>query len=151
MRNRLLFIFTLFIFQFSYSQDFKHPSTLGIHFFLNDFENKNFLRNFSKMDAGISISYLKGISPHFDYNINISGSFPDSVSNHIIVTGKKSLLLQSDFSIRARLLNKQSWIQPFVAGGVGVSHYKENFVAYFLVGPGIEFNYKDIYFTTTAQ
>lgn len=103
------------------------------------------------MDAGLSFSYLKGVNRHLDWLINLSGSFPDSISKNIAVTNKKSLFLQSDFSIRARLLGKQKWFNPFLQSGLGFSNYRSNFGTYFLIGPGIELNYKDVFLITSLQ
>lgn len=142
---------TFFLLSSSQQRVYKHPSTLGIHFILNDFGQNNKYGEISNMDAGLSFGYLKGISRHLDWTINFTGSFPDSVSKNISVTNKKSLLLQSDFAIRARLLGKQNWFNPFLQTGVGVSIYTSKFGAYFLIGPGVEFNYKDVFLITSFQ
>jgi len=102
------------------------------------------------MDAGLSLTYLKGISSHLDYSVSLSGSFPDSISKGS-ATSKKSLFLQSDLSVRVRLSEEQKRIDPFFQTGLGVAVYNSNVPIYFLLGPGVEINYKDVYFTTCIQ
>ena len=69
---------------FSQSASGKQPSTVGIHFTLDDFSNHPSLGNLTKMDAGLSVSYLKGISNHLDWQFGVTGSFPDSLSKATI-------------------------------------------------------------------
>ncbi|MBO9684678.1 MAG: OmpA family protein [Flavisolibacter sp.] len=149
---RLLLIAFLLIFTArAFTQTkYKHPTTLGINFILNDFKNKSFFDEVSTMDAGLSINYLKGFTRHFDYTISFSCSFPNEVSKHL-TANDKSLLLQGDFSFRARLFGKQKWINPFLQFGTGAGSYRSNFLSYFLSGPGFEFNYKDVYFNAILQ
>jgi outer membrane protein OmpA-like peptidoglycan-associated protein len=151
MPRLLLIAFLLAFTAKSFTQTkYKHPSILGINFILNDFKNKSFFGEASTMDAGLSINYLKGFSRHFDYIISLSGSFPNEVSKHLTAKDK-SLLLQGDFSFRTRLLGKQKWINPFLQFGTGAGTYRSNALTYFLIGPGIEVNYKDVYFNTNLQ
>jgi OmpA-OmpF porin, OOP family len=151
MPKFLLPIFLLFYSTILFAQNkYRHPSTLGVNFILNDFTSKSAFGNTSTMDAGLSLNYLKGMGSHIDYVVSLSGCFPDSVSKHFTATDK-SLLLQGDFSFRARLLGKQHWVNPFFQSGFGIGTYRSNFLSYFLIGLGLEFNYKDVYLTTSFQ
>ena len=128
----------------------KHPTTLGIHFTLNDFSNSGLLGNKSKVDAGLSVSYLEGISNHLDWQLGVTGSFPDSLS-YTTINSEKRLLLQSDLALRFRLFKQSQSLQPFFISGGGLSYRNPNFGTYILLGPGIEFNYRDVYFLLNAQ
>jgi OOP family OmpA-OmpF porin len=126
-----------------------HPSTLGVHFVLSDFKNK-IVETPSKLDAGLSLSYVKGLTSRLDYQVTIAGSFPDSISKEP-VSSEKSLLLQTAISLRARLFDKKKSIQPYIVSGPGFSFHKSDLVSYWLLGAGIELNYKDIFITTSFQ
>jgi OmpA-OmpF porin, OOP family len=130
---------------------YKHPSISGVHFVQNDFKNPSVAGKFKNMDAGLSISYLKGISPRFDWQVSFTGSFPDSTFKSQAVNGKKSLLLQTDLSWRTRLFAKATALQPYFFSGIGASHHKSNYGAYILAGPGMEVSYKDIFILLNAQ
>jgi len=39
---------------------YPHAATLGVYVILNDFDHKGPVGNFSAMDAGLSLSYLRG-------------------------------------------------------------------------------------------
>src|SRR5436190_7524981 len=124
-----IFLFTLFFISAipGRAQSYQHPSTIGINYILNDFKNKSFAGNFSKMDAGLSLGYLKGINNWLDYTVHFAGSFPDSTSGHGTIDNKKHLLLQSDFAIIARpfmagSFKKPMALQPFATGGIGISY-----------------------------
>lgn len=151
MKPISLFYFLIsFIQSFSQSTNYVRQSSIGVHFILNDFKNKSVFGKASAADAGLSLNYLKGFGSHFDYSINLTTSFPDSISKKLS-SNEKSLLLQSDFSFRARLLGRQHWINPFIQSGFGLGFYHSQPVSYFLFGSGVEFNYKDVYFTTSVQ
>jgi OmpA-OmpF porin, OOP family len=153
MSRTLLCFFTLFVATklFSQSKDeYHHVSTLGVNFILNDFENGSAFNQLSKADPGLSISFLKGIDRHLDYLVSLSGSFPDSISRHA-GTNEKSLLLQGEISIHARLLAKENWFNPYLQAGAGMGTYQGGLHSYFLLGPGIELAYKDVYLTMSFQ
>ena len=79
MSKFLLSIITLLIFSASFSQDnnYKKRSAIGVSLFLNDFKTAADLRNnglssvirannlfvLNRMNPGIAVNYLKGISP----------------------------------------------------------------------------------------
>jgi OmpA-OmpF porin, OOP family len=135
---------------FSYSQaTYRHPSVLGVHFTLHNFYSSSPFDNPKYMDAGLSLSYLKGLSPHFDWRLSVNGLFPDSTSKESF--GGRSMLLQSDVSLRTRLIGKPSAVQPFLLTGGGLSHYKNKIGGYILFGPGLELNYRDVFFLFSAQ
>lgn len=103
------------------------------------------------MDAGLALSYLHGISSHFDWSLTINGSFPDSISTNSKKIDGKMLMIQSDLAFRARLFANRRFLQPFLTAGIGGAVFQQQFRPYVLLGPGVEFNYKDAYFTLQTQ
>jgi len=75
----------------------------------------------------------------------LNGIFSDSASKNV-TTKEKSFILSSDYTVRARIFDKKTFFQPFLAAGLGASLYKQHIGAYGLIGPGIELNYRDAYF-----
>src|ERR1700694_5539038 len=116
--SRLLYLaFFCYCLQPSFAQKTSapHPAVLGLSFLLNDFKSKSVFSDFSRMDAGLALSYLKGISQRLDYAVSLSGSFPDSVSKRSPASGTKNLLLEADLMLRARLRTAEKKAQPFLA------------------------------------
>jgi outer membrane protein OmpA-like peptidoglycan-associated protein len=131
-------------------QPYLHPSTLGLHFFLNDFQSRQFLSTGTKMDAGLSLSYLHGLQPRLDYTIAVSGSFPTVIKRQ--TTGDhKSLLLQTDAQLRLRAFKTERAVQPFLSAGPGVYFFRNSGGAYFSSGAGLAFHYKDVYLEGMTQ
>jgi len=147
----LLVCYALFsVVAIAQSNSIKHPSTLGVHFILNDFTSSGLFKQPASWDKGVSVSYLKGVNNNFDWSIAINGVFSDSASQNVAIK-EKSLALSSDYSLRARMFGRKTFFQPFLAAGVGASLYKQHIGAYGLIGPGIELNYRDAYFLFSAQ
>src|ERR1700710_1243015 len=93
--------FTLLTFAFfasSFAQeDYRKRSSLGVNFFLNDFQtasdlrtygvgnvirNKNFFK-INRMHPGLAVDYAKGIFQNVDFIGTLGGSFVDyPIKNH---------------------------------------------------------------------
>jgi len=144
----------LFIFCFcsiiSISQPLNNrPSSLGIHYSIYDFARVHPFQ-FSQVDQGLSISYIKGINRYFDWQLNLSGAFPDSTAKKNLST-EKTLLLQTDIAIRTRFRESKKNFQPYLLTGTGLSYHQKNWGSYLLAGVGIELHYKELYFPVTAS
>jgi OOP family OmpA-OmpF porin len=152
MKGALLIIICFLLLQRVKSQEFpsKHPSILGIHYSLSDFNNNISFGQLNKMNAGLSLIYLKGINNNLDWLVELNGSFPDNVMTHNTID-KKLSYIESSFSIRERLFNLRKFIQPFVQQGIGIFSYNKNAGSLFSIGPGLEVNYKDVYITLNTQ
>lgn len=129
---------------------YKHPSTLGIHAVLYDFNNPSPFQKLNTLDPGLSIAFLKGLNHRFDLQAGITGSFPDSTSKETGGAGQ-SFLLQTDLSLRFRFREGSRSFQPFLISGLGFSHHKNVAGSYLLAGPGVEWNYKGVYFLLSAR
>src|SRR5690349_6639253 len=105
MKKYILSILLLgFILNSHAQDDSKKQPSLGVHFFLNDFQTAAELRqsgltdviknnqwsNLNRMTPGLSVSYMEGITGHLDFAGIVSGSFvnypiagkPDFFKNH---------------------------------------------------------------------
>src|SRR5687767_5057174 len=90
--------------------------SLGVGFFLNDFEtvktiSKNTYSSHKyapfKLDRtvpGISATLQSGLASHFDCSLTISGSFTDSALKHQTANfSKKHLFFEMDASVKANI------------------------------------------------
>ena len=128
--------------------------TLAIHFLLNDFTTANLLRQNSigrfinhdqwqkvnKMDAGLGLSYLQGLTSHIDFGSSVHISSLDYFFRNKPIQGYESMLMESDIFIRTKLLPDQYFIVPYVDAGAGLSLYKKNIGAYVPLGMGMQLN-----------
>ena len=79
---------------FAQKEDYRKRSTIGVNFFLNDFQTaadikrnglgrviraKNLFRS-KRLNPGMALSYLKGLSNHVDFAATLGGSM--SVRRH---------------------------------------------------------------------
>lgn len=139
---KIIFILQLLFFtsQICYSQNI-HPSLLSVELTL-----KNFPGN-GKLDAGLSINYLKEISIKLDCQVSFSGMFSDSVSKNSHKADKQSFIFQNDFNLRYRFLNNPMFkFQPYIRGGIGYSVFRGNLGGYLPLGGGIQLHFNQIYF-----
>lgn len=127
-----------------------YPPTLGVNVILFDYTKPGSPLKLYTYNPGISAVYLKGINRHIDFQISISGSFPDSIArNEKTKTGL--LQVQSNAAARYRIFSPTKTIQPYFLFGGGVLHRNEKFRTFLLFGPGIELRYKSIFFHLAIQ
>jgi hypothetical protein len=154
----LLLIFSGFIASaFAQENTYKKGNALGISFFLNDFKtaseirsmgladvlnNHNFFKT-SRMNPGVAIDYLSGLSNHVDFIATLGGSSVDYPIQNVAPFGKKSLLLETTASVNLKLLTDEYSVVPFIDLGVGASKYKKYFAAFMPFGVGLQVNVKD--------
>ena len=69
-------------------------SALGVHFFINDFQNRD---SQNTIKPGLAISYTTGISAHVDFVAILAGSFPE------FTTQNDHLLLETDAAFRYKI------------------------------------------------
>lgn len=168
---RLLFLGTLFFLQFIFLcrgqiNVFKKNPALGIHFVLNDFKTADYIRNNSlsetfrnhqfantkNLKSGLAISYLQGVSNHFDFSAMIAGSYLDYTLHNGTRLGQGDLLLETDASIIWKIFTDKHWISPFLIAGAGASQYDDYFGAFIPVGAGFQVNFlNEVYLLMNAQ
>jgi OmpA-OmpF porin, OOP family len=106
------------------------------------------------MKPGIALHFQNNLSKRFDYSISLAGSFlefPDGKGGSP-GNGKKQLLLENDFSIRARLLRSPALFNPFIQAGIGWSQYNNQYGLYAPAGAGVQVNITpDIFLLVNTQ
>ena len=162
--KKLLLLFTLFAFfttsfaqQKDYKKDYKKGHALGINFFLNDFKTASDIRTngivsvfkahdffkTSRMNAGLAVNYLSGLSDHVDFIATLGGSFVDYPIQNVAPFGNNNFLLESTAGLNLKLLTDRYAVVPFIDLGVGASKYQKYFGAFIPVGVGLQVNISD--------
>ncbi|MEP6616754.1 MAG: OmpA family protein [Ginsengibacter sp.] len=146
-----ILILSFFTSSFSQNNYIKRPS-LAVSFFLNDFQtaseiranglvsvlrNKNFFKT-RRMNPGMTLSYLLGLSKHVDFITGLGASFLDyPIQNHVPFNNS-NLLLEGTAAVNLKLLSDKYWVVPFIDAGAGVSNYQGIAAAFLPVGIGIQ-------------
>ncbi|MGI8582380.1 MAG: OmpA family protein [Chitinophagaceae bacterium] len=154
MKKLILLILTIALYTSSFAQtsDHRKRSALGVNFFLNDFQTaaeikKNGLESViraknlfttNRMNPGIAVSYLKGLSNHVDFATTLGGSFVDYPTTNVSGSGNKKFLLEATSSINVKLLSDNYAVVPFADIGIGASKYTSHYAAFLPVGFGIQ-------------
>lgn len=130
---------------------------LGVSFFLNDFKTAAELRanglahlvtsenafSKSRMNPGLAISYLSGLSKHMDFIGTIGGSFLDYPIEGIPSSNDDKLMTEVTAAINFKLLSDKYWVTPFLDLGVGGSKFGSHYSAFIPAGLGIQINFID--------
>jgi len=142
------------------------PSSIGIHFILNDFNTANSLRTKGMasvvsseewrktkyMSAGLAISYLKGMSEYLDFAGTLSGSFPSYQVPGRPASVKTELLLEAAATANLKLVSDKYWVSPFLTAGLGASKYGGYYAAMVPLGVGLQVNlYDETYILLNSQ
>ncbi len=147
----------LFTTSFAQQEDYKKPHSLGITFFLNDFKTAADLRknglvsvlkdgkffDQDRINPGLAVSYLTGLSKHLDFIGTLGGSFVDYPLKSQPFSGSNSFLLEANASLNLKLLSDRYWVTPFVDFGVGASNFKKYFAAFIPIGTGLQIKITD--------
>ncbi len=154
MKKIILSIITLLLLAGVYGQNgnYKKGSQLGLSFFLNDFKTGNDIRNnglssvirknnlfkLNRMNAGMGVNYLKGLSSHVDFAAFLGGSFVDYPIPNMPPVANNKFLLELNTGVNVKLLSDKYWFVPFAHVGMGFSKYLTNYAAYIPAGLGIQ-------------
>ncbi len=152
MHRILLNVISCFFILSATSQNslYKHSSTLAVNVSAYDFKNPQPFKT-GNLVPGLSLNYLKGLGRHLDFQVGVTGAFPDSTFKTEAENKNESFLFQIDFSLRTRFLGNARRLNPYFLVGSGASLHYKSFGNYLLAGPGIELAYKNIYFLLDAQ
>ena len=134
---------------------YKKEPAIGIHFSLYDFNTAMLLRqvglsktlgggsltNIGDMQPGLALSFLNGITNHFDYFLRYTGSFLAYPFPNNGGYDNEYLLNALDASLQYKFFSDRHLISPFLSAGVGAFDYKGNFGAYMPLGVGIQVNF----------
>ncbi len=132
--------------------DHKKLSSLGIHFFLNDFNTAASLRTAGlssvlkskewgkakNMNAGMAISYFHGLNNNLDFAGTLSASFVKYPVPGKQLDANPNLLLEAAATANLKLFNDKYIFVPFLTAGVGGSKYKGYYGAFIPVGVGAQ-------------
>jgi OOP family OmpA-OmpF porin len=158
MKKNILSFLAICLFVTSFAQsNYKKGSALGIHFFFDDFQTAADIRTnglvsvlkdnqwskTKRMNPGLAISYLQGLSNHVDFAGTLSGSFVDYPVPNVGTSGSQNVLLEAAATANLKLLTDKYWISPFLTLGAGVSKFKGYYGAFIPVGVGIQVNLSD--------
>ena len=158
MKKFILSFVTLVVCTISYGQnEYKKASGIGIHFIFDDFKTASDIRanglsgvlrakqwnKLNRMNPGIAISYLKGLSNHVDFVSTLSGSFTDYPVPDKISNGNQNFLLEAAATANVKLLTDKYFINPFITAGIGASKYQGYYGAFIPLGLGLQFKLAD--------
>lgn len=124
---------------------------MDLHGFINDFTLSQKSKQSKQVNPGIGISFISRINNRFDWQVQLNGSFPDSTVKRSNLQEGRVLLLASDICLRARILPKNKWVQPYISVGSGTALYNNEYQVYLPVGTGLQLNYKGMFLLMTAQ
>lgn len=166
MKKLILSIFTLLLVVSVFAQtDRRRPSSLGVSFFVNDFQTaadikknglgsviraKNIFKS-ERLNPGLSLNYLKGLSNHIDFKASLGGSFVDYPVPNTVLLGKESFLLEATAGLNLKLLSDNYWVVPYADLGLGVSKYLSHYAAFAPLGAGLYINFSENAFITLGS
>jgi hypothetical protein len=161
MRKILLLVSLFFLTSYSFAQDSEKKSyvrtpALGISFAFNDFITPRRIRasslssvlankqkaKFNDMEAGILVSYFKGLNSHLDLATTLGGSFVEYAVGSDNASDNR-FLLEADVSLNAKLLSEKYWFTPYISLGAGISKYGSYYGAFIPAGVGLKLNLFD--------
>ncbi|HLK28205.1 MAG TPA: OmpA family protein [Puia sp.] len=155
MLNLLLGSLLLGISCFSQEENYIKKPSLAFYFALDDFNAASYIRSnsisdaiknhkltdFKHMGGGLAISYMQGISKHFDFAGSLAMTTTDypNRANDGTMLGVSELLLEADASIVGKMLSDAHFFTPLFKVGVGASKYTAYYAAFVPVGVGFQF------------
>lgn len=157
--KKLFFLFlSMAFFSTSFSQQkYTKGSALGVNFFLNDFktasdirsqglvkvlDNKEFFKT-SRMNPGLALNYMSGLSNHMDFVASLGGAFLDYPIEGVPASNSTKFMMEVTSAINFKLLSDHYWVTPFVDLGVGGSKFGSKFAAFVPTGLGLQVNLAD--------
>jgi len=158
MKKILSALFALYLLvPASYGQDDEtRPKALGISFFMNDFVSPARIRSsslvkvladkkmakLSDMNAGLAISYFKGLRRNIDYSVTLGGSFfRYPMPNRAF--GSDKLLLDATGAVHLKMTSERYWVQPYITLGVSGHKYLNYYGVTMPLGLGLKINLLD--------
>ncbi len=122
---------------------FTKTPAIGVHLAYFDFNGADKMANFGRrMKPGLALHFQNNLSKRFDYTISLAGAFLEFPGEKSGATNEddKQLLLENDFSIRARLLQSPALFNPYILAGIGWSQYDNRLALYAPTGAGVQVN-----------
>src|SRR5688572_14821496 len=159
MKKLLTCLFAIYISVVSiYGQvdDEIRPTSIGVSFFLNDFETARLIRTTSlssvlrdnkwtklkDMSPGLAIHYFRGLKKHIDFAGTVAGSFVNySFPNKTF--SEDGFLLEVDASAHFKMTTERFWLQPYISAGIGGYKYRIYYGGFIPLGLGLKINIFD--------
>lgn len=166
MKKFLILFLTTGLFTAAFSQSYKKQNTLGISFFLNDFNTAAAIKEqglayqvtngklfpIKDMNVGAAINYLSGLSDHADFIATLGASFlkyPIKGREPFI---DNKLMLEATAGINLKLMTDRYWLSPFIDLGVGASKYANHYSAFIPAGVGLQVSFaRDAFLLLNSQ
>ncbi len=143
--NKILLVVALVFFTSmsisAQTKTFQPYSTLGAHFFVNQFRYTDSFSNkkYKDFKPGLAVSYMHSMTTHFDFTGTLSASFVDFPKKNggTYGNGSNNLLTETDADMRYRFLSDLQKISPYIQAGIGFSGYSNYYGLYFPTGIGV--------------
>lgn len=146
-----LFFFHALISLSAQRATYQHPDLLDVHFSLHNFKSIRPIDSSKPLDAGVGISFINGLNNTFDLVLEANGCFTQHGIKKFSLQQNKVLFLDVAASVRARMVPKDHWLQPYFLTGLGASAYENRYNAFAPTGIGMEIRYKDVFLLLNAQ
>lgn len=141
---------------FGQDADYTRAPAIGVSFFLNDFKTATAIRSTSlntvldrkqfgklkEMQPGLALTYMDGLSNHFDCAVTAAGSF---VPLSVLPNGSSAdkFFLEIDASIIGKMVTDKHWLIPTASLGIGASKISGYYGAFIPAGLGLQVNFFD--------
>lgn len=152
---------------FAQNGDYKKRPAIGVHFTLTDFNTAADIRStslsavlrkgdytsISKMNAGLAVSYWRGLSNAIDFSSMANFSFLNyPVPNKNNTSGNDALAISWDADLNFKMLPDNYWVSPYLSAGLGATKFKGYYSAYIPLGVGLQVNlFDEAYLMVNSQ
>jgi OmpA-OmpF porin, OOP family len=155
-----------FLVLFAQTGDYKKRPALGVHFTLTDFKTAADLRatglstvlrkgdykKISNMNAGLAVSYWKGLSNSIDFSSMANFSFLNYPIPNKPLSSSDGFTVSWDATLNFKMVPDNYWVSPYITAGIGATKYKGNFSGYLPLGVGLQVNlFDDAYLMINSQ
>lgn len=115
-------------------------STIGLHFFYNDFASARKLNttNFNNMEGGFGVDYMRGLTKNIDMVGTFNGSWVDYLLPTNTLYGSSNFLLDVNAGFHLKLLSDNHIFSPFLIAKANYSNYKNIGGISLLPGAGLQ-------------
>ncbi len=165
--KKLLLLFCIIGATTSFAQlsSYKKQPTLTVNVLWDDFKSARLIneqslssvlrdKTFSslgKMNKGLSVGYLNGITEHIDFRGNLGATIIKYPFKNRPTSNFEDFLFEASANINVKLLTDRYAVNPYLTAGVAASKFDVYFGALIPVGAGFQFNLgKDQFLFTQA-
>ena len=115
---------------------------VGVHLVFFDFKGADSLHAFGRsLQPGIALHYQNSFNARFEYTGTLAGAFMTlSNEKNNASTNDKQLLLETDFSVRAKWFKTSKVVSPYVLAGAGFTSYNNQYGIFAPAGLGCQVN-----------